>query len=140
MSRLACLAVKRTRAGRGRDEGLRLLLAQAVGLVVGKWPSPPPSPVPTPSLPRSVRAVSIPWTWLCSGLDAAAYPPWWDRWRVTQRSEPIPLQKRGRSGPYQRLLNLCDVSAPRDLWPRFQGLSGDDLTSWAVSLTRGRLG
>lgn len=62
-------------------------------------------------------------------------------WQVTQRSEPHPFAEKGVVlQPYQRLLNLCDVSAPRDLWPRFQGLSGDDLTSWAVSLTRGRLG
>lgn len=64
---------------RGRDEGLRLRLAQAVGLVVGgaaqssAKPSSPRPPAP------SVRAVSIPWTWLCSGLDAAAHLPWWDQ-------------------------------------------------------------
>lgn len=61
--------------------------------------------------------------------------------RVTQRSEPHPsAEGRVVLQPFQHLLNLRDVSAPRDLWPRFQGPSGDDLTSRAVSLTRRRVG
>lgn len=107
----------------------------------GERPSPPPSPHPHALLPR----VSV-----LSAFPGRGCVPAWTRLPTRPGGTRVagdtalrahPFAETGVVlQPYQRLLNLCDVSAPRDLWPRFQGLSGDDLTSWAVSLTRGRLG
>ena len=129
----------------GRDERLGRHLAQGGGLVArGAAQSSPETPSPRPPAP-SFRAFCIPWTCLCSSLDAAAHLPWWDEsGRLHSAPRSVTQHPSAEKGvvlqPFQYLLNLREVRAPRDLWPRFQGPSEDDLTSRAVSLTRRRVG
>lgn len=109
-------------------------------MVEGAAPSSPEPPSPRPPAP-SFRAFSIPRPWLRSSVEAAAHPPWWaESGRLHSAPSPIALQKRVSFYSHFNASLTLVMQCTRDPWPRFQGPSGDELTSRAVSLTGRRVG
>lgn len=74
-------------------------------------------------------------------MEAAAHPPWWaESGGLHSAPSPVALQKRVSFYRHFNASLTLVTQCARDPWPRFQGPSGFELTSRAVSLTGRRVG